>query len=277
MLVLTMLIDNKASWLGIALSSFYLLHRLGKSIANARHWMKYIFVFISLFGLAFWVVLKSSGTLHKYTAIKQAWDTGNFLNLGKFKAYRDVIMAYDENPHMALVGSGPGTFYSRASSQFYELSDDMFILPFAGLAAKDEVYQASDAMKGVIEKAGIAPFFKTFFMNSRIFLVGSGTTDDPFFSFVALLGETGILGTLIYLGMYVAVFKKLSFHFTRFQKDPLVFPLISCALGFLVYLMVISKYNNWLETGRLTTTIWSMIAMVFKYVELCDMPAEAHR
>src|SRR5262245_50340571 len=84
MLILIMLIDNKASWLGIALSSFYLLHRLGQSIADARHWMKYICVFVMLFGLALLVVVKSSGTLHKYTTIKQAWVTGNVLNLGKF-------------------------------------------------------------------------------------------------------------------------------------------------------------------------------------------------
>ena len=32
--------------------------------------------------------------------------------------------------------------------------------------------------------------------------------------------------------------------------------------------MSISLYNNWLETGRMTTILWSMIAMVYKYDEV---------
>lgn len=273
MLALILLIDNKASWIGIALSILYLLHRMGGLDAHPTSKIKYVFAFslLSLFGL--FVIGNSSSSLYKYATIQQAWQSGNFFNLGKFKAYRDVFTAYTHNPYMALVGSGPATFYSRASSQFYGLSEDMFINPLARLADGKNAYRVSDSMGGVIEKTEAEPFFKTFFLESKIYTVGSGTADDPFFSFVALLGETGILGTLVYLGIYVMVFKKLSFCFDRFRKDAALFPLTASTLGFLVYLMIISIYNNWLETGRMTTILWSMITMVLKYHELT--PAHA--
>ncbi|MGI0011390.1 MAG: hypothetical protein ACREAE_08320 [Nitrosopumilaceae archaeon] len=268
MLALILLIENKASWIGIGLSVMYLLHRMGRLEIYVAHKMKYIFIFSLLLLFALFVIFRSASTLHKYAAIEQAWQSGNFFNLGKMKAYRDTFMSYNDKPYMALVGSGPGTFYSRASNQFFELTEDMFIIPLTSLLGKKEEYRASDSMGGVIKKAEMESFFKTFFFESKIYLTGSGTVDDPFFSFVALLGETGLAGTFIYLGIYIIIFKKLSFYFDQWRDDSMIFPLIASTLGFLVYIMVISIYNNWLETGRLTTILWSMIAMVLKYGDL---------
>ncbi|MGI0014461.1 MAG: hypothetical protein ACREBU_13620 [Nitrososphaera sp.] len=197
MLALILLIENKASWIGIGLSVMYLLHRMGRLEIYVAHKMKYIFIFSLLLLFALFVIFRSASTLHKYAAIEQAWQSGNFFNLGKMKAYRDTFMSYNDKPYMALVGSGPGTFYSRASNQFFELTEDMFIIPLTSLLGKKEEYRASDSMGGVIKKAEMESFFKTFFFESKIYLTGSGTVDDPFFSFVALLGETGLAGTFI--------------------------------------------------------------------------------
>jgi hypothetical protein len=268
MLALILLIENKASWLGIGLSVMYLLHRMGGLEIYVTHKIKYIFAFSLLFLFALFVVLRSASTLYKYAAIQEAWESGNFSNLGKLKAYRDTFMSYSEKPYKTLVGSGPGTFYSRAANQFFELSDDMFIVPLTSLLGKKEEYRASDSMGGVINKAEKEPFFKTFFLENKIYLTGSGTVDDPFFSLVALLGETGLAGTFIYLGIYIIIFKRLSFYFDKWRNDSMMFPLVASTVGFLVYIMVISIYNNWLETGRLTTILWSMIAMVLKYGDL---------
>ena len=62
-----------------------------------------------------------------------------------------------------------------------------------------------------------------------------------------------------------------------YKDDPNIFPLVVAATGFLVYLVVISIYSTWLETTRMTTILWSMIVVVFKYHELerSELPTHA--
>ena len=275
-LILILFIDNKASWIGLGISIYYILYRIGKLELSWIYSIKSI-IFISIILLVgYSIVVISSSTLYKYDNIVEAWNSDNFYNIGKLKAYKDIFSAYQNHNHMLLVGSGPATFYSRASRQYYYLSDDMFYNnPYASTGInnfkKDEDSykpRESNSMAGIIERTGHKPFFKEFYSNNKIYLIYSGTVDEPYSSYAALLGESGILGTFLYLGIYIVVLKKLNLAIKKYQKDSFIFSLIVCSVGFLIYNMSISLYNNWLETGRMTTILWSMIAMVYKYDEV---------
>ncbi len=165
---------------------------------------------------------------------------------------------------MFFIGSGPGTFYSRAGRGFYDISESMY---YSKQETK-EVYKASDSMGGVIGRTLTNPFYKQFYDNDKIYCLGSGTTDEPFSSYVGLLGETGIIGTFLYLAIYITVLRKLSIYLNRYKNDPNIFLLIAACVGCVAYTMALSVYRGWFEVGRMTTILWSMIAMVFRYPEL---------
>ena len=269
-LVMVLIIDNKASWLGVAASIFYLLDRISRQDSGATHRVKHIIIFAILCVICFSVVIRNSRSIHKFGGLREAWHTGNFLNIGKIKAYRDVFAAYHNHPHMLFIGSGPGTFYSRAGRRFYNISESMYseYSPLFHERETEQVYRTSDSMSGVIKRTLTNPFYKQFYDNDKIYGLGSGTTDEPFSSYAGLLGETGIIGTFLYLAIYITILKKLSFYLNRYKEDQNIYPLIAACLGCLAYTMVLSLYRGWFEVGRMTTILWSMIAMVVTYVEL---------
>jgi len=123
-------------------------------------------------------------------------------------------------------------------------------------------------MGGVIEPtAAVEPFYKRFFINRKIFAIGSAQVDSPFSAYSGLLGETGIIGMIIYMSFYVGAFRRLKTYWVPYSHDPVIFPMLTATLGFLVYTLAVSIYNPWLETGRMTTLLWSMIGLLFMCVE----------
>jgi hypothetical protein len=177
---------------------------------------------------------------------------------------------------MAVVGAGPGTFYSRAAGQYYIVADDQFLdmslIELKRRLANPTEYRqtfairGSNSMGGVIEPTiDVEPFFKSFFVKRRIFSVGTAQLDSPFASYVGLLGETGIVGFLLYMSFYLMAYKTLTSYWTRYSNDPVIFPILTAALGLLVYTLTVSIYNPWLETGRITTILWSMIGLLYAY------------
>jgi len=124
-------------------------------------------------------------------------------------------------------------------------------------------------MGGIIKQAkNFEPYFKQYYLNRRLFLIYSGTADSPFSSYASLLGETGMLGLIIYFGFYIYIIKNMKFNLKKYFGNSHIFPLITASFGFLLYIIIMGFYNFWLETGRLTTILWSMIAMVVKYDEI---------
>jgi hypothetical protein len=257
-----LLIDNKASWLGMVASLWYVY----TLTAGTGFWGRVK----SLAGLAFLAVfvliavVQFSPTLYKFEDLVDAWNTGNFTQLGKIKAYSDVATAFKESSLIAFVGSGPGTFYSRAAKQFY--------LPFyhpaslAYVASSDFQQRSSNSMAGVIEPLRVEAYFTRFYVHRRIFPIGSDQIDNPFASYIGILGEAGFVGILLYLGIYLSVFKRLRAACETLLKSKSdLYPLAVSTAGFLVYTLTVSVYNNWLETGRITTLLWSCIAMVLGY------------
>jgi len=263
MLILIPFVDNKASWLGVVLTLYFLMTRLGHMSGNR---MKHLMGFAALVLILYIVAVTSSSSISKFDGLSTAWETDNIWNLGKVKAYQDVWEAFTTYPQMALVGSGPGTFYSRAAGQYFLLTASMFSNPSEYQRTFN--VRTSNSMGGVIEPtAAVEPFYKRFFINRKIFAIGSAQVDSPFSAYSGLLGETGIIGMIIYMSFYVGAFRRLKTYWVPYSHDPVIFPMLTATLGFLVYTLAVSIYNPWLETGRMTTLLWSMIGLLFMCVE----------
>ena len=264
-----LLIDNKASWIGVALSILFIYNLFIKSGEIITEKLKYVAVLAIIAILGSIVVINRSGTIHRFGRIYESYSTGKLFELGKLKAYKDIIESYGNNILMSVVGSGPATFYSRSSRQYYFLTEDMY---YAGdfEQKKIEEYQSreSNAMGGVISKYDKEPYFYKYYRNSKIYMVGSGQIDEPYSSIAALLGETGILGAILYLSLYLIVLNNMCKYLIQYRFDEFIFPMIVVTVGFIVYTLGVSFYNNWMETGRMMTILWSLAGIVIKY---CSM------
>jgi len=275
-LFLVLLIDNKASWITTGLTLAYLLLKMPALTQQVRLNAKYVWAFAGIVAFGYFVVVSTSNSIEKYDRVFEAWQTGNFLNIGKIKAYGDVLEAYGENFHMVFVGAGLGTFYSRAAWQFLPPTiKDIYSGPLA--PKENAIYSESNSMGGVINPvAHIEPFYRQFFRTRKIFPVFSGTIDQPSSSYVSLLGEAGVIAALLYISIYRTILKRLRPLLPIVKSDPRIFPFAVATIGFFVYMVLMGTYNFWLEDARLATILWSMVPMLLKYAELRgDEPAFA--
>ena len=264
---LVLLIDNKASWISLAVALTVIVRRLPTMravSAGAFRRLKYYGLLVALGCVGYWTVTTFSGTATtKFSNITEAWQTGNIKNLGKIKAARDILTAYTSFGQMALIGSGLGNFYSRAAFQYFpfRIVDLYMSAPAAGDAAGD-----SASMAGVITiVTTMEAFYRRFYERDKIFAIGSGTADFPTSSYLALFGECGLLGAFLYLSIYSLVLRQAKHVLARASDDAEFFPLVAAGYALSVYLLCMGAYNFWLDCGRVNTIVWSLLAISFRY------------
>lgn len=274
--ILIILVDNKASWFAIVISMVYLATRFLITQKDNIHRITTLCIIITLITIAFGIA-KQSITYGKIENTLRVISEGKMFELGKLSAYRDVFQAFEDNPHMALMGTGLGNFYSRSSYQFYNYSNYLnkskvqrrFLNQEQIIAEKAQKRERkkSNSLGGVIEKANKDPFYAQYYDGYKEFyFIGSGQIDNPFSSYVALLGETGFLGMLLYLLIYLIIIKSINQIInSKIIKNSKIFPLELAALGMIIYLLSVSIYGMWLDTGRINTILWAMIAVIFQY------------
>lgn len=165
---------------------------------------------------------------------------------------------------MVLIGSGPATFYSRAAMQFFPLNLDRLYQAGTVRETGNVTYRASDSMGGLIKAASRPAYFHHFYDGREgIFAIGTAQVDAPFSFYTGLLGETGILGVAAYMSIYLFIFRRLRSLLAFHAADAGLLPLITATYGLLVYFAVNSIYTPLLESGRMTTILWTLIALCF--------------
>jgi hypothetical protein len=273
LLFLNLSIDNKASWFGLVISLSVVIWTLRGYRASFKH----LFAFASLIAVSaatlYFIVPLFSTSLHRFGRVAEAVREDQLLRLGKIKAYVDIARSHLTRPHMLLVGSGASTFYSRACRQFYyspTARAKMFDNPQMLNADEDPgERQASDSAGGLIVASTHTPYYDQFYTKGEtIFAIGTIQVDQPYSPYAGLLGETGILGFFLYLSLYVLMFKQLSSWILAFRDDPIAFPLVLPTFGLFVYVLANSVYGPFLETTRVTTTLWTMIGFVCAYARM---------
>jgi hypothetical protein len=268
-LVLVILIDNKASWIALAITLAILVPRFPALRMEVSGRLKSYALVAVLLVFGYSVVKLTSDTAgDKFGRLAEAIESGNLLNLGKIKALRDVLRAYVSYPQMAFVGSGGGTFYSRAAFQFFPFHLKEVYQNEVSVGS-GEFVAGSASMAGVIDPVrGKKGFYKQFFKYEKIYAVGSGTADFPTSSYVSLLGETGLIGTILYLSIYVIGLRAAREHLGMVADEEEFFPFAAASFACLLYLMLMATYNFWLDCGRVNTIVWSMVGLTTRYVML---------
>src|SRR5262249_51476823 len=127
--------------------------------------------------------------------------------------------------------------------------------------------QASNSAEGMLAITTRKPYYLKFYGSREgIFAIGSRQVDGPFSPYAGLLGETGLLGTWLYMGIYLLVLRQVWGYLSVYREDTRIFPLVTVACGFSVYLLANSVYGPFLETTRYTTILWSVVGLVCVYV-----------
>lgn len=284
-LILIILIDNKASWLGIIVSLSVVVVNIMGTKKMLRYRLHLLILFLTLLSVGYWAA-QSSKTISKLDRFIEIILDGNVTKVGKLQAYIDVIQSFRDNPHMMFVGSGLGNFYSRASYQFYNYSkyydrvniNRRYLNKEEIEKGKKEKYQkkTSNSMGSMVEKNEQDPFYAQYYNAKKVLVgIGSGQVDNPFSSYNGLFGETGMLGLMIYLFIYSLLLKLSIYQIHCNRSDPQIFPLAIVGLGLTVYLLTVSVYGMWLDTGRLNTILWSINAIVFCYSQKKQLKIKA--
>ncbi len=277
-IVLNLSIDNKASWLGLACSLTFVLWKLELLRGRVIRIVAPI-VLLALIGLGTaFIASKTSRTTYKFVALFEVIRNGEIHRLGKVKSYLDIARSHFANPHMLLVGAGPSNLYSRSARQFYYRGAESAMYTSTAVleqgGADDD--RASNSMGRWLTPTTKEPYYLQFYRNRDLIIpIGSAQVDGVFSVYAGLLGETGIIGFVLYLSIYFLALRKLVSWVWLLRRDTVVFPLLVAAMGYMVYLMVNSVYGPLLETTRLTTLLWSFVALVSIYARAAELQLAA--
>jgi hypothetical protein len=169
-----------------------------------------------------------------------------------------IVDLYTDSPLAMIVGTGPGTFSSRAWSTF----------------ARAESTSQSNVAGGYVSSLTGGRVYSTDVSErhvlARLQQPGGAlrAVTSPFSSYTSLLAEVGVFGFLLIVFIYLratahAVRMALSAVSRAVPGDPLPSLLIACSVAF-VALIQMALLDNWLEVARVTLPSWALLAIATK-------------
>jgi hypothetical protein len=235
----------------------YLLAGGGAALRRRAHRTGFVFVFVFVTALTIVAIrFPTTKFLPYLTALRQ---DPTFFVTQRLHAIDGVLGMYDQLPATMIVGSGPGTFSSRAWETFAQLPSNR--------AGTDPVSQSVTRLTGgahyetdVSEKYSLPQY------SDASVVLGSRALSSPFSSYSSLLAEVGIMGCALLFGAYVAAAvmaarrAKAAVAAGATQLVPL---LVAAAVG-MVVLLQMALLANWLEVMRITMPAWMVLAVAMK-------------
>jgi transcriptional regulator with XRE-family HTH domain len=175
----------------------------------------------------------------------------------------DVLRLYSDHPTYVLTGSGPGTYSSRAWETFANIkssSRSNVQGTYVSALTGGKAYRSDVADKYVL------PAFR-----GAAVIQGSHQLSSPFFDYVSLLAEVGMVGFFAIVALYVAVAVRVVRQTARVIRraapgDPLPALFVACSVAFTVLLQM-GFLENWLEVTRLTFVSWALLAVAQKELD----------
>jgi hypothetical protein len=177
----------------------------------------------------------------------------------RFGALGDIANVYVDVPHSVAVGTGPGTYSSRAWRTFADLTSgetEVVTGTIRGVTGGSK-YRTDVSEKYVIPRLVDADS-----------VLGSKALKSPLSSYGSLLAEVGILGFMVLVGIYAAALSR-SVRMSRAvmrrprASDPLPGLLLASTVGLLLLLQM-ALLENWLEVIRVTVPAWIVFAIATK-------------
>lgn len=179
----------------------------------------------------------------------------------RLEAIGGALDMFDDKPETVPVGSGPGTFSSRAWETFANFKNPK-------RSANDPVSQGIDLLTGGVQyRTDVSDRYSTPRRLNEEVVLGSRALSSPFSSYTSLLAEVGVLGFAVMVSIYaVALAKALGAALAamrRGARGPLVGLALAAVIAF-VLLLQMALLGNWLEVTRLTMVSWILLAVVVK-------------
>jgi hypothetical protein len=187
---------------------------------------------------------------------------------GRADVVGHVLNMYTDLPGTIAIGSGPGTYSSRAWQTFAKADSTSRSNVAGGYATSltgGHVYSTDVSEKYVepqIEHGTIRQ--------------GSAAISNPYSSYASLMAEVGLLGAVlivtIYLGALVRLWRMAS-RFIRTPRagDPLPALIIATFVAFLTIIQM-AFLENWFEVTRITFVVWIMFAVCCRELDAREAP-----
>jgi hypothetical protein len=176
----------------------------------------------------------------------------------RLKPADDVYRLYGDNWHYPVLGTGPGTYSSRAWLTFANISETPgqadVAAPYARRLMGGQPYETDVSKKYVVPRLDAPAKYGTYQFSS------------PYSSYLALAAEVGLVAAALLVALYFIVFWRLvraTLHLARTAKrgDPLPALALAAATAFFV-LVQMAVLGNWFETARVTVPAWILLAVV---------------
>ncbi len=175
------------------------------------------------------------------------------------EAARPVVGLYEDDPVASAIGSGPGTFSSRAWQTFALESKSASNVqgPYARLLTGGVAYKTDVSEKYVLPQ-----------LREGDIIEGSRAVSQPYSSYLALAAEVGLAGLALLAGIYLAsllwsgrIARREIAGATPGDSVPAL--ALATTVAFLM-LVQMGFLQNWLEVTRVTFVVWAMFAVVSK-------------
>jgi hypothetical protein len=181
---------------------------------------------------------------------------------GRLNAADDVYRMYGDDWAFPLIGTGPGTYSSRAWSTYtsYQSASDSNVAgTYIQKLFGDEPYQTDVSTKYLIPRL------------SEPAVLGSHSVTAPFSSYLALIAEVGILGGALLIAAYFIATARATraafrLSLTAPSGDPLPALVVTTATAFFTLLQM-AIFGNWFEVARVTLPTWILYAIITRELQ----------
>ncbi len=220
------------------------------------------------FALTFYYVATNLSFLKLDTAAESISGSPAEYVKGRAGVIGHVLDMYGDIPATIAIGSGPGTYSSRAWQTFAKADSNSRSNVVGGYATSltgGRVYSTDVSETYVepqIERGDISQ--------------GSRAISNPYSSYASLMAEVGLLGAVfivsIYAGALVRLWQMASRSIrNRRPGDPLPALIIATFVAFLTLLQM-AFLENWFEVTRITFVVWMMFAVCCKELDARESP-----
>lgn len=180
----------------------------------------------------------------------------------RLEGARPVGRLYRDQDLVALIGTGPGTFSSRAWQTFAK----------AGSTSQSNVTGGyAQRLVGGVYTTDVSDKYVAPQLETGTLLEGSRAISSPFSSYLGLAAEVGLLGLALVVGVYLWALIR-SGRLARQTiaaadgADSVPALALAATIGLLTLLQM-AMLENWLEVTRLTFVVWAMLAVVSKEID----------
>jgi len=203
------------------------------------------------------------------TTIATLRNNPGFYASARLHAAGNVLRLYEDKPLSIAVGTGPGTFSSRAWQTFAQAGSKSqsnvqgkYVLALTG----GKIYHTDVSDKYVLTE-----------QNGAV-IQGSRQLSSPFATYFSLPAEVGLPGLILLFTLYARGAFRAGRMTVRSLKnarlgDPLPPLLIACTTAFVVLLQMGLLSGNWFEVTRITFLTWALLAVTTREYEARSEPA----